>query len=296
MSGSVGTSISHLTEPTNSACSLAFTMFYICFDQMQNNLISQASNMNTGSTPNDILPNMNQVACILISPLVAYVLDPLLARRKKYLKPVTRIAIGFGFVTLTMVYAALVQNAIYKSAPCFDKPTACGDRQSSAQERPNVWIQAPLYFLMAAGEVFAMTTAMEYAEKHAPKNMEVFVQAIGMLITGIGSTVALVIAEAARDPYLVYFYAALAVGMFVTAITFYIAFRKCDQEEPEIKDDLEQSRAESTGNTFPTDTSLSYRVSDSTLSNDFPEKDVEVEGLPKRKKTATTEESIMAAF
>jgi POT family proton-dependent oligopeptide transporter len=190
------------------------------------------------------------------------------------------------------VYAALVQNAIYKSPPCFDHLTACGDRQSSAQERPNVWIQSPLYFLMAAGEVFAMTTAMEYAEKHAPQNMEVFVQAIGMLITGIGSTVALVIAGAARDPYLVYFYAALAIGMFVTSIIFYIAFRKCDQDEPEINNDPEKEKAQSTGSTSPTDTCLGYRASDSTLSNDLPEKGFELEGLPKEQMTATTEEGI----
>ena len=79
---------------------------------MQNNLISQASDMNTGDTPNDILPGMNQVACILISPFVEYVLNPLLAKRCIYLKAITRIAIGFCFVTLSMLYATLVQYYI----------------------------------------------------------------------------------------------------------------------------------------------------------------------------------------
>ncbi|KAF1830145.1 peptide transporter PTR2-A [Decorospora gaudefroyi] len=208
---------------------LAFIMFYICFDQMQNNLVSQASDMNTGSTPNDVLPGMNQVACILISPLVSYVLDPFLAKRRIYLKPITRITIGFVFITLTMLYATVVQHAIYSSPPCYDHPTKCGDRQADAQQRPNVWIQAPLYFLMAAGEVFAMTTAMEYAETHAPKEMEVLVQAIGMLITGMGSAIALVIAEAARDPYLTWFYTSLTCGMAFTAVAFWCIFRKYDQ-------------------------------------------------------------------
>jgi POT family proton-dependent oligopeptide transporter len=286
MSSPVSFTIIHPNVPTNAKTSLAFIMFYVCFDQMQNNLISQAANMNTGSTPNDIMPNMNQVACILISPLIAHVLYPFLARRKIYLRPVTRIAIGFGFVTLTMVYASLVQNAIYKSAPCFDHPTACGkDHQSSAQERPNVWIQAPLYFIMAVGEIFAMTTAMEYAEKHAPKNMEVFVQAIGMLITGIGSAIAFVIAEAARDPWLVYFYAALAVGMFITAIIFFIIFRKCDQEEPDVKDDPERDNVQSTETKYLKDTPVSSLGSDTTLSTEVPDKDT----------TAANSGGIMAA-
>ncbi|KAF1358616.1 hypothetical protein EJ07DRAFT_67827, partial [Lizonia empirigonia] len=45
---------------------LAFIMFYVCFDQMQNNLISQAGQMQTNSTPNDLLPAMNQVGCIVL--------------------------------------------------------------------------------------------------------------------------------------------------------------------------------------------------------------------------------------
>ncbi|EDU42666.1 peptide transporter PTR2-A [Pyrenophora tritici-repentis] len=209
---------------------LAFIVFYICFDQMQNNLISQASTMKTGSTPNDVLPGMNQVGCILFSPLVEYVLDPILARRRIYLRPVTRIVIGFSFVVLAMLYAAVLQHFIYISPPCFDHPSSCGDHQSTAQARPDVWYQAPVYFLVAVGEVFAMTTAMEYAETHAPKQMKVLVQAINMLVTGIGSAIALVIAEGARDPYLVHFYGSLAGAMAVTTIIFYIVFRNYDRE------------------------------------------------------------------
>ena len=187
--------------------------------------------MKTGSTPNDILPGMNQVGCILISPFVEYVLDPMLARRRVYLRPVTRIAIGFSFVVLAMLYATVLQHFIYRSAPCFDHPSNCGDNQSASQARPNVWYQAPVYVLVAAGEVFAMTTAMEYAEKHAPKGMKVLVQAINMLTTGVGSAAALVIAEGARDPYLVYFYGSLAGGMTMTMIIFYVVFRNNDRED-----------------------------------------------------------------
>jgi len=198
---------------------------------MQNNLISQASTMKTGSTPNDVLPGMNQVGCILITPFVEYILDPMLARRRIYLRPVTRIAIGFIFVVLAMLYATVLQHFIYKSAPCFDHPSDCGFHNLVRQARPNVWYQAPVYVLIAAGEVFAMTTAMEYAEKHAPKGMKVLVQAINMLTTGIGSAAALVIAEGAHDPYLVYFYGGLAGGMAMTTIIFCIFFRNNDKEE-----------------------------------------------------------------
>ncbi|KNG48026.1 oligopeptide transporter [Stemphylium lycopersici] len=245
---------------------LAFFVFYICFDQMQNNLISQASDMNTGKTPNDLLPGMNQIACIVIAPLVEYIINPALSKRRVYLRPVTRMAIGFFFVSLSMLYAAMVERYIYKSPPCFEHPTICGDIQSVAQYRPNVWVQAPIYVLMATGEVFAMTTAMEYAEMHAPKDMKVLVQSINMLITGIGSAFALLIAEAARDPYLVAFYSGLAGGMLLTTIVFYIVFRNNDKDRiasPNPTDnDSERGNVSITGMSSTEDVARESRSSD----------------------------------
>ncbi|KAL1796779.1 hypothetical protein ACET3X_005319 [Alternaria dauci] len=262
---------------------LAFIVFYMCFDQMQNNLISQASDMNTGNTPNDVLPNMNQVACILISPLVEYVLNPLLAKRRAYLKAITRIAIGFCFVTLAMLYATLVQHYIYTSPPCFDHPSDCGNSLSAKQFRPNVWIQAPLYFLIATGEVFAMTTAMEYAEKHAPKEMKVFVQAINMLITGIGSAIALVIAEAARDPYLTSFYGSLTGAMALITIVFYVMFRNKDKDH--VTSDVEKGSTRVT--LSPPDTLLESRQSGLIVASESTstDKDMELTPIPSSRTT-----------
>lgn len=205
---------------------------------MQNNLISQAGDMNKGKIPNEVVPSMNQVACIFIGPLVEYILDPALSKRHIYLKPVARIAIGFTFMALSMVYAAVVQHFIYISPPCFDHPSSCKTHHAAAQHRPNIWIQTPVFVLMAAGEVFAMTTAMEYAEMHAPKEMKVFVQAINMLITGVGSVFAMIIAEAARDPHLMIFYSSLAGAMTLTTIVFYVLFRNKDKDGPQLLHDL----------------------------------------------------------
>ncbi|KAL6150416.1 peptide transporter ptr2 [Exserohilum turcicum] len=220
---------------------LAFVVFYICFDQMQNNLISQAGHMNKGKTPNEVVPSMNQVACIIVSPLVEYVVDPALSKRRIYLRPVTRIAIGFIFISLSMAYAAVVQHFIYMSPPCFSHPSHCENNPGASQHRPNIWIQTPVFVLMAAGEVFAMTTAMEYAERHAPHDMKVFVQAINMLITGVGSVCAMLIAEAAHDPYLVIFYSCLAGGMAATTVIFYILFRNKDRDATQSPHDPENA-------------------------------------------------------
>ena len=82
---------------------------------------------------------------------------------------------------------------------------------------------------------------MEYAETHAPKEMKVFVQAINMLITGVGSVFAMVIAAAARDPYLMIFYSGLAGAMALTTIVFYVLFRNKDKDKPQSPPDPESA-------------------------------------------------------
>ena len=217
---------------------IAFVIFYICFDQMQNNLISQAGQMKTGNTPNDLMPAMNQVGCIVLGPLIQEGLYPLLHRRRIYIKPITRITIGFGFIALAMLYATCVQYAIYTSPPCYDHPEHCGDVQWTSklglkEDRPNVWIQAPLYFLIATGEIFAYVTGIEYAIDHSPKDMKVLVQAISLLLAGVGSAFAMALAQVARDPNLLWLYASLTGGMAATTLIFWLVFRRYDRSEPD---------------------------------------------------------------
>ncbi|KAL5425205.1 hypothetical protein PMIN06_003680 [Paraphaeosphaeria minitans] len=214
---------------------LAFIVFYICFDQMQNNLISQSAQMETGGTPNDMLPAMNQVGCILFTPLIHHVIYPLLHKRHIYLKPITRITIGFGFVVSSMAYAAIVQSVIYSSGPCYDHPRACSSVADREPNHINVWIQAPLFFLIAMGEVWAYVTALEIAYSHAPRSMKSMIQAIFSLMAGIGSASAMGLTTFAHDPNLVIFYASLAGGMAVITVIFWLVFRNHDRDDNEDK-------------------------------------------------------------
>jgi POT family proton-dependent oligopeptide transporter len=212
---------------------LAFVTFYVCFDQIQNNLISQTGQMKTGGTPNDLLPALNQVSCIILSPLIQMVLYPFLHRRRIYVGPITRIAIGFGFVALSMLYAAVIQHMIYSSPPCYNRPSDCSH---SAVERigPTVWIQAPVYFLISIGEIFSYVAGLEYAYDHSPKGMEINVQAFNLSVAGIGSAVALALSIVAHDPNLVIFYASLTVGMLITTVVFWIIFRQYNKSHARI--------------------------------------------------------------
>ncbi|KAK1920203.1 hypothetical protein P3342_002499 [Pyrenophora teres f. teres] len=189
---------------------------------MQNNLISQAGQMQTNGTPNDLLPAMNQVGCIVLGPLIQEFLYPFLHRHRIYPTPVSRITVGFAFVTLSMLYATVIQLFIYRSPPCYDQPGSCGHNQI------NIWIQAPLYLLISAGEIFAYVTALEYAYDHSPKAMKVIMQAIGLLVSSVGSAYAMALTPVARNPYLVTFYASLTGSIAVTTVIFWALFRRQD--------------------------------------------------------------------
>jgi POT family proton-dependent oligopeptide transporter len=221
-----------------------FVMFYVCFDQMQNNLISQAGQLNTQNVPNDLLPALNQVGCIVIGPLIQMGLYPFLHRRKIYIGPIMRITIGFGFMALAMLYATVVQYAIYESPICHDSHGDCTTSSSALQNRPSVWLQAPVYFLISTGEIFSYVTGLEYAYDHSPSDMKVIVQAVSLLVAGLGSVIALALSAVAHDPNLLVFYASLTGGMAITAVVFWIVFRNYDrgssnQQQPSSPDESE---------------------------------------------------------
>lgn len=76
-------------------------------------------------------------------------------------------------------YAAGVQKMIYSSGPCYNKPLVCG--ASADGKTPNstsVWLQIPIYLLLAMAEILGFTTFSEYSYSEAPKDMRSFVQAI----------------------------------------------------------------------------------------------------------------------
>jgi POT family proton-dependent oligopeptide transporter len=183
--------------------------------------------METNGTPNDMVQTMNQIGCILFVPFTQHVMNPFLHRRNIYIQPITRIAIGFLFICVAMLYASLVQHAIYSTGPCYAHPNVCGGG-TLGPNKLNVWIQAPTYLLIAAGEVFAVVTAIEYAYTNAPEDMKAIVQSINLIIAGMGSALGMALTPLAHDPNMTAFYGSLSGAMLVTAIVFWTLFRKSE--------------------------------------------------------------------
>ena len=201
---------------------------------MFNNLVSQAGQMSLHGVPNDMIQAFSGVACIIIGPLIQHLYN-FLASRKISFGPIARIAVAFLFCGGAMAYATGVQKLIYAARPCYDQPRACPASDNGKLPNDiNVWVQTPIYFILAVGEIFGFVTASEYAYRKAPQDMKTIVQAFIQLTACAGSALGMALSPVAKDPDVLIMYACVAGVMTQSAALFYWRFRKYDKIDEEL--------------------------------------------------------------
>ncbi|KAE9973412.1 hypothetical protein EG327_009099 [Venturia inaequalis] len=228
--------------------SLSLLIFYLCINQIYNNLVSQAGQMNLHNVPNDMIQVFSGVACVIFGPVIQG-LYSLLAKRKIPFGPIARITAAFIVCAGAMAYAAGVQQLIYRSGPCYQYPLSC--EASQGGKIPNdisVWVQLPVYFILAVAEIFGFVTASEYAYSKAPKDMKAVVQAIMQLTACVASALGMALSLVSKDPKLVIMYASLAAAMGVSAALFFWKFSRYDDREDEMNETNIQEDVKSTDN------------------------------------------------
>ena len=214
--------------------SFTFAFFYLSITQMYNNLISQAGQMNLHGIPNDMIQAMAGVACVVFGPIIQGLYN-FLAKRRVPFGPIARISAAFFICGGGMAYASGLQKLIYGAGPCYDAPLAC--TASDGGRLPNdinVWLQLPVYVTLAISEIFGLVTASEYSYEKAPKGMRSIVQAMVQLSACLGALLGMAISPAARDPYLVAVYAALAGVMGLGSVAFWWTFRQYDKIDDQL--------------------------------------------------------------
>ncbi|GAA5979350.1 hypothetical protein JCM10908_002891 [Rhodotorula pacifica] len=208
-------------------------IYWLTYNQINNNLTSQAAVMNTHGIPNDVLSNLDPFALIILLPVLDLLVYPALRKAGIRFSPLRRVFAGFVFGSLAMVCAAVIQNKIYQMS-------ACGKNASTCDEMPfvdlNVWAQTPSYVLIALSEIFASVTTLEYAFTKAPKSMRSMVMSIQLFMTAISSAIGEAFISLSADPLLVENYAVMAGLAFAAAILFAICFRGLDAEEDQLNE------------------------------------------------------------
>jgi POT family proton-dependent oligopeptide transporter len=84
------------------------------YNQIINNLTSQAAVMETHGIPNDVINNLDPLAVLILVPLFDLFFYPGLARIGVKMTPIRKITFGFLAGSMAMVWAAVVQAYIYK--------------------------------------------------------------------------------------------------------------------------------------------------------------------------------------
>ena len=88
---------------------LFFPIYWVCYNQMLNNLISQAGEMERHGIPNDFLQNIDPLALIIFIPIMDLGVYPGLRKIGIKFRPITRIYFGFMFAAGAMAYTAGIQ-------------------------------------------------------------------------------------------------------------------------------------------------------------------------------------------
>ncbi|KAK8104424.1 peptide transporter PTR2-A [Apiospora kogelbergensis] len=208
-----------------------YPLYFLAYNQMTNNLVSQAGTMILGQTPNDIVAKLNPIFIVIVIPIMDFGVYPALRKMGVHLTPIKKITAGFFLASLAMVSACVIQAYIYKLSPCGYEINKLTKQGKHCTAPFTVWVQVFPYGLVGMSEVLASITKLEYAYTKAPQNMKSTVQAIALFTSAVSSTLGYALVGLSDDPLLVWNYGSVAVIALVGGIGFYFTFRKADREE-----------------------------------------------------------------
>ncbi|KAJ3933052.1 MAG: PTR2-domain-containing protein [Lentinula lateritia] len=202
-----------------------YPIYWLSYNQLTNNLISQAATMDVHGVPNDVLGNLDPLALIIFIPICDLLFFPFLKRVGINFTALKKITAGFFTGALAMIWATVVQYYIYKASYSL----------SCESVSPlNVWIQTGSYVLVAFSEIFASITGLEYAFTKAPKNMRSLVMSVFFFQSALGSALSEAWLPLLVDPLLTWNYGSIAIISTVGGVLFWLSVRKLDIQEDKL--------------------------------------------------------------
>lgn len=191
--------------------------------------------MRLDGMPNDTMQVFNPVACIILGPVIQRGLFGWLRKRGISFRPIARISMACFIMSVAMAYAAGIQHLIYSRGPCFDRPLVCAEAQVSTDRIIGndiaVWVQMPVWFILAIGEILGFATISEIAYEMAPKSMKSLVQAMTQVTAGLAAIVGIALSPITKDPSLVIMYSVIGGLTAVAAVLFWLFFKNLDKQE-----------------------------------------------------------------
>ncbi|KZL67796.1 peptide transporter ptr2 [Colletotrichum incanum] len=209
---------------------LFLPVFFLAYNQMTNNLTSQAGSMVLGGAPNDVIQNLNPLSIIIMIPILDHFVYPGFRKLGFNFTPIKRMTTGFFFAAAAMVGATVMQHYIYQMSPCGDHATICEEGPAQI----NVWAQCLPYIFIGLAEIFTNVTSYEYAFSKAPENMKSLVMSVNLAMSAVSAAIGQAWTPLSEDPLLVWNYASVAIIAFVGGVAFWFCFKHLDGEEDEL--------------------------------------------------------------
>lgn len=202
-------------------------LYWVTYNQINNNLTSQAAVMKLNGVPNDIIANLDPFALLILIPICDILVYPALRKAGINFSPIKKIACGFYVATAAMIWACVIQAYIYKYSSCGKYAAGKGCEPTSII----VWAQSGSYVLIALSEILASITCLEYAFTKAPRNMRSLVMAFNLFMTAIAAAIGQGLVALSADPLLVWNYGVVAVLSFIGGTGFWLQYRGLDKQE-----------------------------------------------------------------
>ena len=205
------------------ACSVFawYPMYWLCYNQMFSNLVSQAELMDRPDwVAAEALNVVGAFTLIIAIPLFEKVIFPGLRHCGISPNPLQRINFGFLLAAISIIYCGVLEYFIQERGH-FDK----NDKYIADKARLSIWWQIPPYAIFAASEIFASVGGLEFAYTEAPKAMKSVVMSLFLVTTAAGSLLGLAVSPAIKKSYMVYVFFTFGGVMLLIAILFYFVFR-----------------------------------------------------------------------
>ncbi|KAK2739958.1 hypothetical protein FQN57_006277 [Myotisia sp. PD_48] len=209
---------------------LWYPLFWLAYNQMTNNLTSQAGTMTLNGVPNDVLTNLNPLSLLIFIPIMDKFVYPGLRRAGIKFTPVRRITAGFIVASAGIAAAAIIQYYIYRDGPCGRFANTCAEERHLSAPI-NVWWQSFSYILGGISEILASVTSLEYAFTKAPRNMRSLIQGVVLFMNAFSNAIGQAFVGLSEDPYLIWNYTVVSALAFVGGVGFWLTNYKTDAEE-----------------------------------------------------------------
>ncbi|KAF3482143.1 PTR2-domain-containing protein [Arthroderma uncinatum] len=206
-----------------------YPIIWLCYDQNQTNLVSQAGQMVTYGIPNDALASLNPICVLIAVPMFESYLYPYMHKFNLPSRATVRMSIGFALTAASMAIASGVQQVVYNAPPCYNMPLECpASENGNIPNQVSVFLQVPIFVTGAMGEVLWLVAGSEYAYNKAASHMKSTLQAFTILTAALNSVLGLAVAPAAHNPNLTILFASIAGAMGATTVAFGLIFWKSD--------------------------------------------------------------------